>query len=240
MFFSNLDRQIAGGKNRTPLQTMICQSVAVAIVLGASSLLVFYSATLSLLAFGLATGVIGHALIRSYPHSAFGLANAATLTRTGMVAFLFGAIFHATTSAWLVFSIAVIAFTLDGVDGWIARREGLTSDFGARFDMEVDAALAAVLAIWLMVSGTTGVEILILGFARYLFVAAGLIRPWLAGLLPYSFRRKVICVVQIAALIALLCPATPAAALPWISISAALLLIWSFVVDIRWLARHPA
>ena len=37
---------------------------------------------------------------------------------------------------------AVVA--LDGVDGWIARRIGRTTVFGARFDMEVDAALMLV------------------------------------------------------------------------------------------------
>ena len=36
---------------------------------------------------------------------------------------------------------------LDGVDGWLARRRGMSSAFGARFDMEIDALLVQVLAI---------------------------------------------------------------------------------------------
>ena len=36
---------------------------------------------------------------------------------------------------------------LDGVDGWLARRSGIASAFGARFDMEIDALLILVLAV---------------------------------------------------------------------------------------------
>jgi phosphatidylglycerophosphate synthase len=36
---------------------------------------------------------------------------------------------------------------LDGLDGWLARRFGLASAYGARFDMEVDGFLILVLAL---------------------------------------------------------------------------------------------
>ena len=38
---------------------------------------------------------------------------------------------------------------LDLVDGWVARRTGTASPFGARFDLETDAALILVLS-WLV------------------------------------------------------------------------------------------
>ena len=39
-----------------------------------------------------------------------------------------------------------LLLALDGLDGWAARRQGLVSAFGARFDMEVDALLILALA----------------------------------------------------------------------------------------------
>ena len=46
-------------------------------------------------------------------------------------------------------ALAGFALALDGVDGHLARRFDQVSDFGARFDMEVDAALILVLCIGL-------------------------------------------------------------------------------------------
>ncbi|MEO0503207.1 MAG: CDP-alcohol phosphatidyltransferase family protein, partial [Pseudomonadota bacterium] len=136
--------------------------------------------------------------------------------------------------------VASVAFALDGVDGWLARRSGLTSRFGARFDMETDAGLGAVVALWLLVSGTTGPEILVLGFMRYGFVAASLIWPALQAPLPEAFRRKAICVIQVATLVMLVCPLTPAALVLPVGVLAALLLSWSFLIDILSLIRRPA
>ena len=72
---------------------------------------------------------------------------------------------------------------------------------------------------------------------RYIFVLAGLALPWLNGSLPESFRRKAICVVQIAALIFLLCPVAPAALISPVVIAASVALIWSFAADTIWLKR---
>ncbi|MFH7468205.1 CDP-alcohol phosphatidyltransferase family protein, partial [Pseudomonas syringae group genomosp. 7] len=77
-----------------------------------------------------------------------------------------------------------------GVDGWLARRSGLVSRFGARFDMEVDAALALILSLHLLAGTAVGAEALVLGLARYAFVAAGLAWPWLSADLPPTDRRK--------------------------------------------------
>lgn len=191
-----------------------------------------------LLTFGVFLILVAQGLANRYPHDVLGLCNVVTLTRAAIVAFLAGAVFDPGVSVWLVFTLATVAFALDGVDGWLARRSGLTSDFGARFDMETDSALAAVLALWLLTSGTTGPEIIILGFTRYAFVLASLVLPALRADLPPAFRRKAICGIQIAALIILLCPLSPAGLLPLVSIGASILLIWSFAVDIIWLLRR--
>ncbi|MEO0918412.1 MAG: CDP-alcohol phosphatidyltransferase family protein, partial [Pseudomonadota bacterium] len=106
----------------------------------------FEAAFIPIAVFAITTVIVAHALLQSYPHAVLGLCNAVTLVRMGLVAFLVGAVAAPDTAPWLVFGVASLAFALDGLDGWFARREGLSSDFGARFDMETDAALAAKLA----------------------------------------------------------------------------------------------
>ncbi|MEO0401858.1 MAG: CDP-alcohol phosphatidyltransferase family protein [Pseudomonadota bacterium] len=203
-----------------------------------AALLAFGTATVPLAVFGVAVMIAGYGMLHSYPHPVLGACNGVTLARVAMVAFLGGSLVAPHASPWLVCAVAVSAFVLDGADGWLARRAGLVSDFGARFDMETDAALGAVIAVWLLLSGTTGPEILILGLMRYAFVAAAWVTPALRAPLPEAFRRKAICVVQIAALIILVFPLTPQIiALP-IGIAAALLLCWSFLIDILWLTRR--
>ena len=174
-----------------------------------------------------------------YPHDVLGACNAVTLFRAGLVAVLTGALM-APFAPWAVFGIATVAFALDGVDGWLARRAGLTSAFGARFDMEIDAALGAVLALILLTSGTVGAAVLVLGFSRYVFVIAGLVWPQLQGDLFDSYRRKVICVVQIGALIVLVFPLTPVAFIFPVAVFGAVALLYSFAVDTVYLMRAAA
>ncbi|MEL7124723.1 MAG: CDP-alcohol phosphatidyltransferase family protein [Pseudomonadota bacterium] len=224
---------------RPPLSGLLVVAAGLALLLGVAAAYSFGTATVPLLVFGAVVMLVGYGMAHRYPHPVLGLCNAVTLTRAAMVAYLAGAVLGAA-SPWIVFAVAVTAFALDGVDGWLARRAGLCSEFGARFDMETDAGLAAVISLWLLASGTTGPEILVLGFMRYAFVAAAVLWPALQAPLPEMFRRKAICVVQIAALIILIFPLTPAG-LTWpIGVTAAILLSWSFAVDILWLARRAA
>lgn len=239
MFSSDPHHHDATHSPRDPLYALTGASAVLSLLLVAASIAAFGAAFVPVAVFAVAIGLVGQGVIRSYPHAVLGACNVVTLSRAAIVAFLVGAVLHPSTPAWLVFATASVAFALDGVDGWLARRQGLISSFGARFDMETDAALAAVLALWLMTSGQTGVEVLILGFARYAFVLASFGMPRLAAELPPSFRRKAVCVVQIATLLALTCPLTPVPLAPWLSFGAAVLLSWSFAIDIRWLLRRP-
>lgn len=199
----------------------------------------FQSAVIPVLVFALIYVLSLRGLLSGYPHQRLGTCNAVTLGRAALVAVLAGAIF-VPVSAWAVGSIAIIAFALDGVDGWFARRSGLASDFGARFDMETDALLGAVLTLVLLATGRLGAEILVLGFSRYAYVLAGFVWPVLQGTLPYSFRRKAICVVQIATLIILVFPLTPAALLLPVALIGAAALLYSFAMDILYLVRRPS
>ncbi|MEM6635086.1 MAG: CDP-alcohol phosphatidyltransferase family protein [Pseudomonadota bacterium] len=182
--------------------------------------------------------IVCQCTVQHYRHGDFGLCNSVTLLRAAIIAFLLGALFDPAFSVWLFFALSSVAFALDGFDGWLARRSGLVSSFGARFDMETDAALAAVLALWILMGGTTGPDILVLGFARYVFVVAALALPALQRELPQAFRRKAICVFQIGTLMALVLPVTPPWIAPPLSALAAVLVLMSFAVDTVWLVRR--
>lgn len=177
---------------------------------------------------------------RAYPHARIGGCNAVTLLRAAIVCALIAPLLAGHAAGWTVAAAALAALALDGVDGWLARRSGLVSDFGARFDMEVDAAFALVLALHVWLGTALGPQVLLLGLARYGFVAAAALLPWLRAPLPQRFRRKLICVLQIAALIGLQTPVLTGGAamlLAWAAIAA---VIGSFAVDIRWLWRRRA
>lgn len=178
-------------------------------------------------------------LSRHYPHDRLGQCNQVTLLRAAMVVALAG-LLGVGLHGLAVFCVAAVALALDGVDGWLARREGLTSAFGARFDMETDAALALILAGHVWMAGMTGPEILVLGLMRYVFVLGFLPFPWLSAPLPDRFGRKVVCVVQVAALILLQVPGLPQGMVALIAWPAVAALVWSFGRDTLWLWRNRA
>jgi phosphatidylglycerophosphate synthase len=194
--------------------------------------------------FFLCAAVAVKALGQGYPHEHLGACNAVTLLRAVMTGVLAaplaapGLLAADPGVAWAVFAVAAVALALDGVDGWLARRSGLASAYGARFDMEVDSLLALVLACLALANGKAGLWILALGGMRYAFVVAGWALPWLNGTLPEQRRRKTVCVVQIAVLVALVSPVLVAPAATMLALAATALLGWSFTVDILWLARR--
>jgi phosphatidylglycerophosphate synthase len=173
---------------------------------------------------------------RGFPHATLGLCNLATLARMALAAALLAPLV-APAPPWAVFAVAAVALALDGADGWLARREGRASDFGARFDMEVDSALALILALNAWAAGTAGAAVLLLGLPRYVFVGAALVLPWLDRPLPERFSRKAVCVLQIATLIALQLPPVAASLADPVVAAVALALVWSFGRDVLWLWR---
>jgi phosphatidylglycerophosphate synthase len=173
---------------------------------------------------------------QGYPHDRLGPANLVTLARLVLAAALLAPL-AAPAVPGVVFAVAAVALALDGVDGALARRRGPVSDFGARFDMEVDSALALILALNAWAAGTAGPAVLLLGLPRYAFGAASLALPWLGRPLQPSVARKAVCVLQIATLIALQLPQAADWAGPLVAV-AVLALAWSFGRDIAWLWRH--
>lgn len=171
-----------------------------------------------------------------------GPANRVTLARLILVLPLALAPLHPPSldgpGRWWVVALAGVALALDGVDGWLARRTGSGSAFGARFDMETDAALILLLSILVWQEGQAPAWIVLAGAMRYLFVAAGLVFRKLQRDLPPSLRRKVVCVVQGVTLVAALAPIVPPPVATTVLAAALAALTWSFAVDTAWLLRR--
>jgi len=174
---------------------------------------------------------------RSYTHDTLGMCNFITVIRLALTASLASLLVSPkgpdAADLWVAFTVASIALLLDGADGWAARRAGLASRFGARFDMEVDSLFALVLALIAIKTGQAGPWVLALGLPRYLFFAAAAVWPVLGGELPDSLGRKAVCVLQIGALVAFLLPVLPAIVQTTAAAIATIGLAWSFLRDIR-------
>lgn len=181
-----------------------------------------------------------HSLPRSHPHATFGPANTVTLARavpTALVAAL--AVEPGTVAAAAFATLAGTAVVvLDGLDGRLARRHGVASEFGARFDMETDALLVLALAVLAWRWDRAGAWVVLSGLARYLFVGAAVVAPWMRRPLPPSRRRQTVCVVQIVVLLAVVAPLLPRAATAPLALAGLLVLAYSFAVDVAWLARR--
>lgn len=192
---------------------------------------------------GLACGVVTAAVLSRgmsvQSRRQLGPADRVTLARVvvagGVAALTVDSYVHLLVRPVLV-ALAAIALALDGVDGWVARRTATVSPLGARFDLEADAFLILVLSV--LVARTNGSWVLGLGAARYLFVAAGWLAPWLGRGLPIRYWRKVVAATQG---IVLTCVAS--GVLPsWLAllalVCAAALLAESFGRDVWWLWRR--
>jgi len=170
-----------------------------------------------------------------------GPANRVTFLRAALVVPLAALVFHPAQQDGAIhalMAVAVLALLLDGIDGAVARLSGRVTDFGARFDMELDALLIMVLAILVWQTEKTGAWVLLIGLMRYAFVVAGWYWRWLEGTLPPSRRRRALCVVQSVALLIALAPLVPPAGAITVALGALALLVYSFAVDIFWLFRH--
>ena len=172
-----------------------------------------------------------------HPFARFGPANQMTTVRALLVSLAAGFIGEARLPAIATAAATVggAATALDGVDGWLARRTGLTSAFGARFDMETDALLIQVLSVLAWQHGKAGAWVLACGLMRYVFVACGRMWPWLQRPLFPSIRRKAICVVQLAGLIIVLLPWIEPPLSAWIAAVSLAALACSFLADCFWL-----
>lgn len=194
---------------------------------------------IGLAVFAVSAGVAAWQLRRRHPHARLGFANAVTLLRLAFVSALLIPLVGGAHEPVAIIAIATVSLSLDGVDGWLARRQGLSSDFGGSFDMEVDSVFALVLALLAALGGAPWFVIL-LGLPRYLFWIAGAIWPWLYDPLPPRYSGKVVCVIQLIVLIVLQSPWVPPPLAAVLIVGTLAALGWSFGRDIVWLWRRKA
>jgi phosphatidylglycerophosphate synthase len=177
-----------------------------------------------------------------HPFARFGPANQLTTARAVVVALIASLIGEMGLSP--VASTAALAgvgaLALDGLDGWTARRTRMTSPFGARFDVEIDALLIQALAILVWQHGKAGWWVLFSGLIRYGFVAAGWLWPRMNRPLPPTSRGRLICFIQISALILAVTPAITPPVSTTIAALGLAALSWSFLVDTLRLLKPAA
>jgi phosphatidylglycerophosphate synthase len=180
------------------------------------------------------TIVLGR-IARTHPFPRFGPANRVTTARAVLVACLAGLLAQpaAVTAAWWIVVLATGAAVLDGLDGPLARRSGMRSAFGARFDMETDALLILVLAVLVWRLDKAGPWIVTAGLLRYMFLAAGWLMPWMRRPLTPTLRGRTVAVIQIVGLIVAAAPIVRPPLAPLAAGLTLAALVWSFAVDVR-------
>lgn len=90
-----------------------------------------------------------------------------------------------TQTALTVVALVLIVFTLDWVDGQLARRLNAQSTLGGHLDCETDALLTMIICLLLYLRGPHGPWVLTAGFLRYVYVLAVQVVPS-RGLVPRS------------------------------------------------------
>ena len=108
------------------------------------------------------------------PKGVFGIANAVTAARIGLLGLLPPAV--ALHPAALI-ALSLLILALDGLDGRLARQRALSSEFGAFFDKESDALFLLVLCALTTFHGPLPAWILGAGLLRYGFVVAVFLLP---------------------------------------------------------------
>ena len=192
-------------------------------------------------AFGLMMAAVLAVAGDRHPFDRFGAANLVTTARAALMALVaaLAGVAGTADALWLAIGLTTIVALLDGMDGWLARRTGMASEFGARFDMETDAALILAMSVLVWQHDKAGAWVVLCGLMRYGFAAAGWLLPWLARPLRSTRRGKTVAVGQLVGLSVALAPIVPAPLSAGVAGATLAALAWSFAVDIIWLAKRP-
>jgi phosphatidylglycerophosphate synthase len=116
---------------------------------------------------GLLGGLVLVAWGRWTPQGHFGAANGVTALRVGLLGLLPVA---ASAGPGALIGLSLLVLATDGLDGWLARRGDLHSEFGAFFDKETDALVLLVLCALAAFRGRLPTWMLGAGLLRYGFV----------------------------------------------------------------------
>lgn len=183
---------------------------------------------LSLVALGSFAVLLWLARGQYTPQGVFGAANAVSLSRLLLLC-AFGTL--VVRPGPREAALLVLIFALDGLDGWLARRQSTCSAFGARFDMEVDALMVLLVGFMLFGNERLPAFILVPGALRYAYVLALWVVPGRLREAPASrFGRYGFTLMAVA-----LCASTWP--LPWhrpFAALASLVIVLSFARSLLW------
>ena len=163
------------------------------------------------------------------PVPTLNVANVLTLSRLALVPLFIAALFvdDGGDNTWRAIATALfaVASLTDQVDGWVARRYGLITDFGKIADPIADKALIGSALVGLSILGELGWWVTIVIAVREIGVT--LLRFWVIrhGVIPASRGGKAKTMAQVAAIVLYLLP-LPEGADPvrWTLLGVALLL----------------
>ncbi|WP_091674937.1 CDP-diacylglycerol--glycerol-3-phosphate 3-phosphatidyltransferase [Amycolatopsis marina] len=163
------------------------------------------------------------------PVPTLNVANLLTLSRLALVPLFIGALFagDGSETVWRAIATALfaIASLTDQVDGWVARKYGLITDFGKIADPIADKALIGAALVGLSLLGELPWWVTVVIAVREIGVT--LLRFWVIrhGVIPASRGGKAKTLAQIAAIVLYLLP-LPDGAEPvrWVLMGFALLL----------------
>ena len=175
-----------------------------------------------------------------HPHPRFGPANSVTTIRAITAGLTAGLVGQAAppSALWAAIGVTAAMVVLDGVDGSLARSTGMASGFGARFDMETDAAFILILSVLVWQQEKAGAWVLGCGVMRYAFVAGGRLMPWLAKPLRPTRRGRIVAVSQFIGLGVALAPIVRPPASAAVAAVTLAALVWSFAIDVASLWRR--
>ncbi|MBO3746525.1 CDP-diacylglycerol--glycerol-3-phosphate 3-phosphatidyltransferase [Streptosporangiaceae bacterium NEAU-GS5] len=152
--------------------------------------------------------------------STWNIANALTVVRLAMVPAFVVCMF---VPSWRLVALAVfvVASVTDQLDGWLARRYGLVTDFGKIADPIADKALIGAALVCLSTLGELPWWVTLAILAREIGVTMLRFAVIRYGVIPASYGGKVKTVLQIAAIALYILPGMPDV-IRWIVMAAAL------------------
>lgn len=106
--------------------------------------------------------------------ASFGAGNALTILRGILVAFMFGFIASPRPDGWLAWlpaSLYTVAAIVDPLDGYFARVTNHATRLGERLDLKLDGLGVLIAAMLVVRYGQAPAWYLLVGLARYIFVA---------------------------------------------------------------------
>src|SRR5476649_751214 len=133
---------------------------------------------------------------------ALNIPNLITLGRILLVPIVVWAI--ASGTMWIAFVLFVVAGVSDAVDGFLAKRFGMSSELGAYLDPLADKALIVSIYLTLGIYGAIPRWLVILVVSRDILVVGGIMLSWLIGK-PLKIRPLLVSKLNTAAQILFAC-----------------------------------